>query len=113
VSLRERLQTITEMMQTSALIIESEATTNNTAQLSRIATSLYFLEIPLIFIAWPPIVAILKEPLSDTWALAIGTSLFVVYGVGRFISWRIAQRKSAVKVNEPNEDDPPDDGSNV
>jgi hypothetical protein len=49
--LRKRLISITEMIQTSALIIETEATKSNTAQLSRIATSLYYVEIPLVFVA--------------------------------------------------------------
>jgi hypothetical protein len=47
VGLRERLQSVTEMIQTSALIIESEATRQNTAILRRIQSNIFFVGIPI------------------------------------------------------------------
>jgi hypothetical protein len=50
VSLRGRLQNITEMIQTSALIIETEATRSNTEILRRISSNIYLVGVPLAFI---------------------------------------------------------------
>jgi hypothetical protein len=50
ISLRQRLQSITAMIQTSALIIESEETRSNTAILRRISSNLYFVGTILSFI---------------------------------------------------------------
>lgn len=49
-SLRERLHSITQMIQTSALIVESMATQNNTATLSRIATRLGVLRLSAVLV---------------------------------------------------------------
>ena len=51
ISLRERLQSVTEMIQTSALIVEAEATRTNTATLRRIASNVYFVALPVSVIA--------------------------------------------------------------
>lgn len=42
VSLRDRLQMVTEMIQTSALIVEADATSRNTGQLEKIASHWYW-----------------------------------------------------------------------
>jgi hypothetical protein len=47
VGLRERLQSVTEMIQTSALIVESEATRQNTAILRRIQSNIFLVGIPV------------------------------------------------------------------
>ena len=76
VSLRQRLQGITEMIQTSALIIETEATRSNTEILRRISSNVYFLWVPisLIFSA-----AILPPKLTGPVDADFGTRLMLAF----------------------------------
>lgn len=47
VALRQRLQSITEVVQTGALIVEAEATRNNTQTLERIATNWWLVQVSI------------------------------------------------------------------
>ena len=51
ISLRARLQSVTEMIQTSALIVEAEATRTNTATLRKIISNLYYVGAPMAVVA--------------------------------------------------------------
>jgi hypothetical protein len=51
ISLRSRLQSVTEMIQTSALIAEAEATRANTATLRKIISNLYYVGAPMAVVA--------------------------------------------------------------
>lgn len=91
--LRNRLQSITEMIQTSALIIETEATKSNTAQLSRIATSLYYVEIPLILIAGRMVIQIAADLGMPQ---VLGTILGAI-AVGAYLFYRYLTRQKAMR----------------
>jgi hypothetical protein len=96
VSLRERLQDLTETIQTSALIIETEATRSNTAQLSRILTSLYWVELPLILIGGGMFFKFVDKlfeanknvPLSEAHRTAIYLAAICIYASFRYIRSR-------------------------
>ena len=61
ISLRERLQSVTAMVQTGALIVQTEATSNNTQTLRRIATNANALQIGVLGIVVGLIVQIYKD----------------------------------------------------
>jgi hypothetical protein len=106
IALRERLLSITEMIQTSALIIETEATKSNTAQLSRIATNLYFVEVPLVIIAGKFFIEFLGQVFQTTAVTAVGAALIGVYIIYRYFARRRTMRQAPPQTNDNGREPP-------
>jgi len=86
VSLRQRLQSITAMIQTSALIIESEETRSNTAILRRISSNIYFVGIPL---ALTISAMLLKDVSKDDplfWAKVAASVAAPLFFIGKYLA---------------------------
>ncbi len=78
---RNRLQMITEMIQTSALIVEAEATSGNTQTLRRIASAWYFTGFGVVGVVLTTLLSWLVDPVPVRRFLEVAA-----HAVGRTIS---------------------------
>lgn len=67
VSLRQRIQSITDIVQTSALIIEAEATHENTKTLRKIAQNWWKVETAIVVIIAALLFRVLEDHAQDAW----------------------------------------------